>query len=69
MRFGFRKIDGVEAAILPEILNRDLRAELRLDAMRGIADAIPHPITLRRRLATGLAHPARAFGGPSYGPL
>ncbi len=23
-------------------------------------------ITLRRRLATGLACPARAFGGPSY---
>ena len=39
--FGFRKIDGVEAAILPEILNIVLRAELRLDDVRWVSLRVP----------------------------
>ena len=44
MWFGFRKIDGVEAAILPEILNRVLRAELRVrcDAWYRRCDTASH---------------------------
>ena len=34
---GFRKIEGVGAAILPEILNLVLRAELRLDDVRWVS--------------------------------
>ena len=37
MWFGFRKIEGVGAAILPEILNLVLRAELRLDDVRWVS--------------------------------
>ena len=61
---------AIRTGPLSPLLNRDLRAELRFDVRRWVSlFANPPNITLRRRLATELAHPVRAFGGPHYGPL